>query len=184
MTRAKETYRKKGYDDAWIEKRLRSIHVRNTLTDEWVNRGVKAGNDFAILTDEIYKGTFDMKAREYKDFKSLSRQDNLRDHMHDLELILTMLGEATTTKITQEKDSVGLPKLKKDAQIGGGVAGRTRKDIEKQIGNKVVSKENFLKESNDGADLIQEDIRTAIEESKKRPLDVSTKAHNYNKISQ
>lgn len=144
MDRAKSIYERKGYKKEWIDKRMRGINVRHTLTDEWKNRGVKKGQEFAILTDEIYKGTFGMTTQEYKKHKSLGKENNLRDHMDDIELILTMLGEATTTKISQDKDSQGFDKLQEDAKIGGGVAGRTRKDIEKQAGNKLVSKDNFL----------------------------------------
>src|SRR3989344_6725882 len=145
VTRAKQIYEKKGYPKEWVDKRMRGIAVRNTLTDEWKNRGASKGFEYAILTDEIYKATFDKSAKEYMDYKNLDKKagDNLRDHMGDIELILTMLGEATTTKITTEEDSHGLDKLKKDAQVGGGVAGRTREDIEKQTGKKVISKGNF-----------------------------------------
>ena len=145
VTRAKEIYDKKGYPKDWVDKRMRGIAVRNTLTDEWKERGVSKGLEYAILTDEIYKATFDKSAKEYMDYKNLDKKagDNLRDHMGDIELILTMLGEATTTKITTEEDSHGVDKLKKDAVVGGGVAGRTRKDIEIQTGKKVLSKDNF-----------------------------------------
>ncbi len=144
MKRAKAIFEKKGYPKNWIDKRMRGIGVRNTLTDEWKNRGVKEPIEFAILTDEIYKGTFDLTAKEYKEHKSLDHDDNLRDHMEDLELILTMLGEATTTKLTTERNSEGFPKLQGDAKEGGGVAGRARSDIEKHLGKNVVSKDNFL----------------------------------------
>ena len=145
VTRAKEIYDKKGYPKDWVDKRMRGIAVRNTLTDEWKDRGVSKGFEYAILTDEIYKATFDKSAKEYMDYKNLDKKagDNLRDHMGDIELILTMLGEATTTKITTEEDSRGLDKLKRDANVGGGVAGRTRKDIEIQTGKKVISRDNF-----------------------------------------
>lgn len=145
VTRAKEIYDKKGYPKEWVDKRMRGIAVRNTLTDEWKERGVSKGFEYAILTDEIYKAAFDKSAKEYMDYKNLDKKagDNLRDHMGDIELILTMLGEATTTKITAAENSYGLEKLKKDANIGGNVAGRTRKDIETQIGKKVISKDNF-----------------------------------------
>src|SRR3990167_10526157 len=145
VTRAKEIYDKKGYPKDWVDKRMRGIAIRNTLTDEWKERGVLKGFEYAILTDEIYKATFDKSAKEYMDYKNLDKKagDNLRDHMGDIELILTMLGEATTTKITTEEDSRGLDKLKRDANVGGGVAGRTRKDIEIQTGKKVISRDNF-----------------------------------------
>jgi hypothetical protein len=140
--RARNIYRAKGYPEAWIEKRMRGIEVRETLTNEWKNRGAKENVEFAILTNEIMKGAFDMTAEGYKKFKGLKRE-NLRDHMIDMELILTMLGEATTTAIHQERNSKGLPSLKNDAKDGGAVAGRTRKDIEKQTGKPVISKNNF-----------------------------------------
>ena len=144
MNRMKEIYEKKGYPKEWIEKRARGIAVRHTLTDEWKKRGLKQKIEYAILTNEIMQGTFDMKAEEYKKHKGLDRE-NLRDHMDDLELILTMLGEATTTRLHQSRDSKGYKPLKKDAKDGGGVAGRTRKDIEKQSGKSVRTKKNHLK---------------------------------------
>ncbi len=144
MDRAKRTFERKGYPDGWIAKRMRGINVRHTLTDEWKNRGVEKGSEFAILTDEIYKGTFGLTAQDYKKYKNLEVDNNLRDHMDDMELILTMLGEATTTKITQDKNSKGFPNLRGDAVIGGAVARRTRLDIEQQTGTKVVNKGNYL----------------------------------------
>src|SRR3989344_1153909 len=145
VTRAKQIYEKKGYPKDWVDKRMRGIAVRNTLTDEWKNRGASKSFEYAILTDEIYKATFDKTAKEYMDYKGLDKKagDNLRDHMGDIELILTMLGEATTTKITVDKDSLGFKELRADAKVGGGVAGRTLKDIEKQTGKKVISENNF-----------------------------------------
>jgi len=148
MDRVKSLYEKKGYDKGWIDKRMRGITVRHSLTDEWVVRGVKKSIDYAILTNDIMQGAFDLKVNEYKQVKGLERE-NLRDHMTDLELIITMLGEATTTQIMQQKNSKGLGLLRKDAKVGGAVAGRTRRDIERQIGAKVVSKENFLSDKQD-----------------------------------
>jgi len=142
MERMKELYEKKGYPKEWIDKRTRGIAVRQDLTDEWKNRGVRSNQEFAILTNEIMQGAFDLKVDEYKQVKGLERE-NLRDHMTDIELILTMLGEATTTKITKDRDSKGFTPLKKDAQDGGAVAGRTRKDIERQSGTPVVSSQNY-----------------------------------------
>jgi hypothetical protein len=147
MDRVKNIYEKKGYDKGWIDKRMRGISVRHSLTDEWAERGVKRSIDYAILTNDIMQGAFDLKVQEYKQFKGIERE-NLRDHMNDLELIIIMLGEATTAQITQQKNSQGLDKLRSDAKIGGAVAGRTRKDIEKQTGKKVISKENFLPNNN------------------------------------
>ncbi len=143
MDRVKSIYEKKGYDKSWVDKRMRGIAARHSLTDEWAERGVKKSIDYAILTNDIMQGAFDLKSNEYKQVKGLKRE-NLRDHMTDLELVIAMLGEVTTTQITQQKDSKGLEKLRTDAKLGGAVAGRTRKDIESQIGKKVVSKENFL----------------------------------------
>ena len=140
--RMQELYEKKGYPKEWIDKRLRVIAVRQDLTDEWKARGVASSVEFAILTSEIMQGTFDLKVDDYKQVKSLARE-NLRDHMTDIELILTMLGEATTTKLHRDRDSQGIAPLKKDAKDGGAVAGRTRKDIEKQSGKPVISTENF-----------------------------------------
>ena len=142
MGRMQDLYEKKGYPKGWIDKRLRGIAVRQDLTDEWKQRGVTNSQEFAILTNEIMHGTFALKVDEYKQVKALARE-NLRDHMTDIELILTMLAEATTTKLHRDRDSVGMAPLKKDAKDGGAVAGRTRKDIEKQTGKPVISKENF-----------------------------------------
>lgn len=142
MGRMQELYEKKGYPKEWIDKRLRGIAVRQDLTDEWKARGAASSMEFAILTNEIMQGTFDLKVDEYKQVKSLARE-NLRDHMTDIELILTMLGEATTTKLHRDRDSQGIAPLKKDAKDGGAVAGRTRKDIEAQSGQPVISTENF-----------------------------------------
>ncbi|MDP2921572.1 MAG: Bro-N domain-containing protein [Candidatus Omnitrophota bacterium] len=143
MHRTKALYEKKGYPKDWIEKRLRGIAVRQKLTDEWDTRGAQTDLEYAILTNEIMQGAFELKVDDYKKRKGLQRE-NLRDHMTDLELIITMLGEAATTRITQDRNSQGLPKLKRDAKDGGAVAGRTRKDIERQTGTEVISKENFL----------------------------------------
>ncbi|RJQ18065.1 MAG: phage antirepressor protein [Nitrospiraceae bacterium] len=142
MDRMKGLYEKKGYPKDWIDKRMRGIAVRQDLTGEWNNRGVQTEKEYAILTNEIMQGTFALKVDEYKKLKQLGRE-NLRDHMNDIELILTMLAEATTTKLTRDRDSKGFVPLKKDAKDGGSVAGRTRKDIEKRSGKKVVSSENF-----------------------------------------
>jgi prophage antirepressor-like protein len=142
MGRMQELYEKKGYPKEWIDKRLRGIAVRQDLTDEWKQRGVTNRHEFAILTNEIMHGTFALNVDEYKQVKTLARE-NLRDHMTDIELILTMLAEATTAKLHRDRDSVGMLPLKKDAKDGGAVAGRTRKDIEKKTGKPVISQENF-----------------------------------------
>jgi len=144
IIRAKKIYEQKGYDDEWIAKRMRGINIRNTLTDEWKDRGAKEGVDFAILTNEIYKEAFDMTAKQIKKYKNLDNPDNPRDHMNELELILTMLGEATTTELSQSRDSKGLYLLKKDAKDGGQIAGNARKEIELKSGKKVAMKGNYL----------------------------------------
>jgi len=145
IVRAKRIYEQKGYSDDWIAKRMRGINVRNTLTDEWKNRGAKAGINFAMLTNEIYRGTFEMNAKEIKEFKFLDKPNNLRDRMGEMEFILTMLGEASTTEITKARDSEGLPKLTQDAKEGGAIAGDTREAIENKIGKKIMTNNNFLK---------------------------------------
>jgi DNA-damage-inducible protein D len=142
MARMQELYEKKGYPKEWIDKRLRGIAVRQDLTDEWKNRGARTTLEYAILTNEIMQGAFGLKVEEYKQVKALARE-NLRDHMTDIELILTMLAEATTTKLHRDRDSNGMIPLKKDAHDGGAVAGRTRKDIEAQSGKPVITGENF-----------------------------------------
>lgn len=142
MERMQALYEKKGYSKEWIDKRMRGIAVRQDLTDEWQNRGAKTSLEYTILTNEIMQGAFGLKVDEYKQVKGLARE-NLRDHMTDIELILTMLGEATTTKLHRDRDSQGLEPLKKDAQEGGAVAGSTRLDIEKRSGKPVVTSDNF-----------------------------------------
>lgn len=142
MARMQELYEKKGYPKEWIDKRMRGIAVRLDLTDEWKNRGARNSQEFAILTNEIMQGAFDLKVDDYKSVKGLERE-NLRDHMTDMELILTMLAEATTTTLHRDRDTQEFEPLKKDAQDGGAVAGRTRKDIEQQTGKPVVSQDNF-----------------------------------------
>lgn len=143
IERVKQLYEKKGYSKDWVDKRLKGIAVRQKLTDEWSERGAKNSLDYAILTNDIMQGAFSLKVDEYKKIKNIDKE-NLRDHMTDLELIITMLGEVTTTQITQQKNSVDMPKLRQDAKIGGAIAGRTRKDIEQEIGSTVISKEKFL----------------------------------------
>jgi hypothetical protein len=122
--RMKEIYKLKGYSEEWIEKRARGIAIRDELTDEWDKRGVKSRQDFSILTAEISRATFGLTPTEYKKLKGL-KTENLRDHMDDIELILTMLGEATTTRFTRDRDSQEFPELRNDAKDGGDVAGAT-----------------------------------------------------------
>jgi methylphosphotriester-DNA--protein-cysteine methyltransferase len=142
--RMRELYKAKGYSDDWIEKRVRGIAIRDELTEEWKKRGVKENREYSILTAEISKETFGMTPKEYKEFKSLEKpSDNLRDHMTDLELIFTMLGEASTTEIARSINAKGFEENKKAAKSGGKVAGNARKDLEKKSGKKVSTKENY-----------------------------------------
>ena len=143
--RVKEYYELKGYPKDWIDKRLRGIAIRQDLTDEWKTRGIKEQDDFAILTNEISKATFDKTVQEYKQFKGLRKKSqNLRDHMTDWELILNMVGEKATTDITISKDSQGFEECKESAVDGGTIAKNTKKELEQKIGKSVVSKENYL----------------------------------------
>jgi len=141
--RTRALYKAKGYSDAWIEKRMRGIAIREELTDEWDKRGIKQQREYAILTAEISKAAFGLTPGEYKKHKGLKRE-NLRDHMNDLELIFSMLGEAATTEITRSKEQKGFDEHKKTAREGGSVAGKAREDLEKRSGKRVVSKENYL----------------------------------------
>ena len=141
--RTRMLYKLKGYPDSWIEKRMRGIFIREELTDEWQKRGAKQDKDYEILTAEISKATFGVTPSEYKKIKRLKRQ-NLRDHMDDLELIFTMLGERATTEIHRVEDSRGFSKLKQDAHAGGSIAGGARKQLEKRLKRSIVSKHNFL----------------------------------------
>ncbi|MDW7726795.1 MAG: Bro-N domain-containing protein [Candidatus Methanoperedens sp.] len=143
--RMKETYKLKGYSDDWIEKRVRGIAIRDELTDEWDKRGIKTKNEYSILTAEISKAAFGLTPGEYRRLKGL-KQQNLRDHMNDLELIFTMLGEASTTKIARNKDALGFDENKNAAKEGGTVAGVARKELELRSGEKVVTQENYLNE--------------------------------------
>jgi len=142
--RMRAIYEQKGYSEEWIEKRLRGIAVRDELTDEWKKRGVREQKEFAILTAEISQATFGMTPAQYKEFKALSNpKDNLRDHMTDLELIFTMLGEASTTEIAKQRDAQGFPQNKQAAQAGGSVAGNARRDLESHSGKNITTKQNF-----------------------------------------
>jgi hypothetical protein len=139
--RLMETYLKKGYSKSWINQRLKSIEVRKELTDEWDNRGVKKGQEYAILTDEITKAWSGLSVKEYKNHKGL-KKENLRDNMSNLELVLNMLAEATTTEISKEKKPKTFSENKKIAKQGGTIAGNTRKEIEEKTGKKVVNQLN------------------------------------------
>lgn len=141
--RMKQLYREKGYKDDWIERRVRGMAIRGELTDEWKKRGVDNGRNFAILTAEISKATFGITPSDYKKLKGLKRQ-NLRDHMTDLELLLTQLGEASTTEIARSEDAQGLAENKDVAQRGGAVAGVARKRLETETRKKIISSNNFL----------------------------------------
>ena len=145
--RARELYQAKGYPKGWIEKRLRSIAVRGELTDEWKARGVEEGKEYAILTAEIARATFGVTPGAHRRLKSLDKVktgNNLRDHMTDLELIFTMLGEASTTEIARRKDAQGFDENRSAAKEGGSVAGNARKDLETRSGKPVVSRANYL----------------------------------------
>ncbi len=141
--RTRALYKAKGYSDDWIEKRMRGIAIREELTDEWKKREVKEKKEYEILTAEIAKAAFGVSPSQHKNIKGLKRQ-NLRDHMNDLELIFSMLGEAATTEITRVDDAKGFNESKKSARKGGNVAGKARKDLEKKTGKRVVSNENYL----------------------------------------
>jgi len=163
--RAMETYLKKGYSVAWINQRLKSVEVRKELSDEWKKRGVKEGNEFAILTDEISKAWSGFTTKEYKNFKDL-KKENLRDNMTNLELVLNMLAEATTTEISKKKNPETFNESKKIAKQGGEIAGNTRKEIEQKTGENIVTKLNaktFLENKNH-KELINPDNNDEINE--------------------
>lgn len=143
--RMKVLYEQKGYPKDWIDKRLRGIAIRQNLTDEWKERGINSEQDYAILTAEISKSTFGMTPNEYKKYKNLPARskENLRDHMTDLELIFTMLGEKVTTEISKQEKPKSMPKHKKVARRGGKVAGVARQETEKELGKSVISRDNY-----------------------------------------
>ncbi len=141
IDRLMETYLRKGYSAKWINQRLKSIEIRKELTDEWEARGIEKGQEFAILTDDITKGWSGFTTKQYKNYKNL-KKENLRDHMTNLELVLNMLAEATTTEISKDKKPETFEQSRQIARKGGSVAGNTRKEIEQNIGKKVVSKLN------------------------------------------
>ena len=145
LKRTREIYKAKGYSDDWIEKRMRSIAIRDELTDEWKKRGIKERIEYSILTAEISKATFGLTPSQYKEIKGL-KQQNLRDHMTDLELIFSMLGEASTTEITRNTDATGFPENKIAAKKGGKIAGDAREALEIESGKEVISSENYLPE--------------------------------------
>ena len=154
--RMKQLYEQKGYPKDWIDKRLRGIAIRQNLTDEWLARGINSQKDYAILTAEISKATFGMTPSEYKQHKNLPAKSkaNLRDHMTDLELIFTMLGEKVTTEISKTEKPIGMDENKQVARRGGSVAGNARKETEKELGKSVISRDNHLLLARDAEDEI------------------------------
>lgn len=155
--RMKALYEQKGYPKDWIDKRLRGIAIRQNLTDEWKERGITEERDFAILTAEISKATFGMTPSAYKAYKGLdSPNQNLRDHMTDLELIFTMLGERVTTELSRQEKPTDMPGHKSVAKRGGKVAGNARKETEKELGHSIISPKNFLP-NGDTPGLLSED---------------------------
>lgn len=166
--RMKALYEQKGYPKDWIDKRLRGIAIRQNLTDEWKARGVTEERDFAILTAEISKATFGMTPSAYKEFKGLtSPGQNLRDHMTDLELIFTMLGERVTTELSRQEKPSDMPGHKSVARRGGKVAGTARRETEKELGHSVISSKNFLSD-NDTLDLLPSDAKPDKPAKKKK----------------
>lgn len=143
IDRALETYQKKGYSEEWIHQRLLAIRVRNTLTDEWQNRGMQKGIDYAILTDDITKAWAGLSTRQYKNLKGL-KKENLRDNMSDLELVLTMLAEATTTELSKSSEPETFEENRQVAIRGGTIAGNARKEIEADTGKPVITPKNAL----------------------------------------
>lgn len=144
IERARQTYLNKGYTEEWVNARMKGIPARAELTEEWKNRGVVDQKDFAILTNEINKGTFGVTINRHKEIKSLDKKQNLRDHMSPIELALTTLAEVTTTELHRTNDSQGMRALKNDASTGGHIASITRRNIEKELGKPVVTSENAL----------------------------------------
>ena len=156
IDRALETYLKKGYSEEWVHQRLLTIRIRNELTDEWKRRGVEKGKEYAILTDEISRAWSGMTTRQYKKLKGL-KKENLRDNMSDLELVLTMLAEATTTEISKTVKPATFSENQKVAQKGGSIAGNTRKEIEETTGKPVITAQN----ANDFRQLVTDIVEDA-----------------------
>jgi len=152
--RTRLIYKAKGYGEGWIEKRMRGIVIREELTDEWKNRGARGPIDYAILTAEISKSAFGLTPSEYREVKGLQKE-NLRDHMTDLELIFSMLGERATTEIHRTDDSKGIPKLKNDAKSGGEIAGGARQKLEVRLRRSVIDKGNYLEGGDEKVAKIQ-----------------------------
>ena len=169
IDRALETYLKKGYSEEWVHQRLLAIRIRNELTDEWKRRGVEKGKEYAILTDEISRAWSGMTTRQYKKLKGL-KKENLRDNMSDLELVLTMLAEATTTEISKTVKPATFSENQKVAQKGGSIAGNTRKEIEETTGKPVITAQN----ANDFRQLVTdivEDAAAIPEHTEEMPVD-------------
>lgn len=144
IERARQTYLKKGYTEEWVNARIKGIPARNELTEEWKHRGITDTRDYSILTDEISKGTFGITTKKHKSIKSLNKNQNLRDNMSPMELVLTTLAEVTTTELHKTNDSQGMLALKTDAHDGGEIASITRKNIEKKLGKPVVTSDNAI----------------------------------------
>ena len=174
IDRALETYLKKGYSEEWVHQRLLAIRIRNELTDEWQKRGVERGREYAILTDEISRAWSGMTTRQYKRLKGL-KKENLRDNMSDLELVLNMLAEASTTSISRTEQPKGLEENKKVARRGGRIAGNARRELEQETGRPVVTAEN--------AQTLQQLVTGVVEDAAELAEGTEELQHKDNKIS-
>ena len=174
IDRALETYLKKGYSEEWVHQRLLAIRIRNELTDEWQKRGVEKGREYAILTDEISRAWSGMTTRQYKRLKGL-KKENLRDNMSDLELVLNMLAEASTTSISRTEQPEGLEENRKVARRGGRIAGNARRELEQETGRPVVTAEN--------AQTLQQLVTGVVEDAAELAEGTEELQHKDNKIS-
>ena len=174
IDRALETYLKKGYSEEWVHQRLLAIRIRNELTDEWSKRGVEKGREYAILTDEISRAWSGMTTRQYKRLKGL-KKENLRDNMSDLELVLNMLAEASTTSISRTEQPEGLEENRKVARRGGRIAGNARRELEQETGRPVVTAEN--------AQTLQQLVTGVVEDAAKLAEETEELLNKDNKIS-
>lgn len=165
IDRALETYQKKGYSDEWIHQRLLSIRVRNALTDEWQKSGVRQGREYAILTDEITKAWSGMNTRQYKNLKGL-KKENLRDNMSDMELILNMLAESTTTEISKERQPTSFGESVEIAKTGGEAAGEARAAVERRTGKSVITAQNAAQLNTVVTNMIESVASDTAEEKK------------------
>lgn len=174
LERIRAIYKAKGYDDTWIEERIKNNLVRNELTDEWRARGAKEGVEYAILTNEISEGTFDLTVQAYKEYKLLPPKENLRDHMSTMELVLCSLGEATAALYHRNRDSLGFDSLRRDTKDAGEIAGETRKRIEENMGGQsVVTSDNHLekiKEYNEAEKLKRQEEKKRLRQSESGQL--------------